>query len=111
MLDQNMVLKKLKKINSKKQFNLSNTILYSKFIGLLNKKGNKKKSKNIIESSFFKVLLKIKHKKKQSLNFLLLLIFKKMNTFIEVRKIRKRKYFNFVPFVIKKNRRIYLTIK
>jgi len=108
-----MVLNKLKKLNPKNMQNFKNVTLYKKFLGFLTKKGNKKKASNIIESCFLKVSSKLnyKYKKKNCSNFLLISIFKKMNTFIEVRKIRKRKNLNFVPFAIKKNRRFFLTIK
>lgn len=118
-LDQSMVLNKLKLTNYKKQ-NLNsnlklNTNLYDKFVGFLVKKGNKKKAKSIIERCFSKVFLKIKlnnkYKAKRCLNLLLITIFKKMRTFIEIRKIKKRKFTNFVPFAIKKNRQIFLTVK
>jgi len=106
-----MVPREQKKTNCKKNSFSSNANLYNKFVGFLIKKGNKKKAKTTIESCFLKVFYRIKLKKRQSLNFLLISIFKTMNSFIEIRKIKKRKNYNFVPFMIKKDRRLYLTVR
>ena len=94
----------------KNKFKLNNKSLYNKFLGVLIKKGNKKKAKKILNSSLSKVLKRIKIKKFR-LNKILLVIFSKLNCFVEIRKIQRRKSTHLIPFPVKVERRIYLAIK
>lgn len=94
----------------KNKFKLNDTSLYNKFLGVLIKKGNKKKAKKILNNSLSKVLKRIKIKK-LSRNKVLLVIFSKLNCFVEIRKIQRRKNTHLIPFPVKVERRIYLAIK
>jgi len=81
--------------------------LYNKFLGFLNKKGGKIKAKKILSDSF----LVLSKKTGLSVRSILLKIFLKLNTFVEVKRIRVRKRVTLVPFYIKYNRRLYLVVK
>jgi small subunit ribosomal protein S7 len=81
--------------------------LYDKFVGFITKNGKKPKAKIIFDSALFNVTQKLKI----PLNKLLLQIFLKLNTYIEIKTIRIRKQTHFVPFPTSYKRRIYLVIK
>jgi len=81
--------------------------LYNKFLGFLNKKGGKIKAKKILSESF----LILSKRTGLSVRLILLKIFLKLNTFVEVKRIRVRKRVTLVPFYIKYNRRLYLVVK
>jgi small subunit ribosomal protein S7 len=81
--------------------------LYDKFVGFITKNGKKPKAKIIFDSALFNVTQKLKI----PLNKLLLQIFLKLNTYIEIKTIRIRKQMHFVPFPTSYKRRIYLVIK
>jgi ribosomal protein S7 len=81
--------------------------LYDKFLGFLIKKGNKNVAKSILE----KALIKLSKKLRISKNIIFLRIFFKLNTFVEVRKIKIRNRSYFVPFSLSVKRRAYLVIK
>jgi small subunit ribosomal protein S7 len=81
--------------------------LYSKFLGFLIKKGKKNVAKKTLDQAFNEVSIKTGF----SLHFLLLKVFSKLNTFVEVRKIRIRRRSYIVPFSINTKRRSYLAIK
>ena len=78
--------------------------LYNKFLGFLIKKGNKISARNILNNAF----LVVSKKTGLSLHILLLKIFLKLNTFVEVRVQRSS---HLVPFSIRLKRRSYLIIK
>jgi len=81
--------------------------LYSKFLGFLIKKGNKVVAKQILNSAFL-----IASKNTQlSLQLLLLKLFLKLNSFVEVKRVRIRRSSHVVPFAISFKRRLYLIIK
>lgn len=83
-------------------------ILYQKFLGLLNKAGFKSKSKNILNSA----LLNASKKLKITPKLLLLNIFLKLNTYLEIKKFFLRKRIVFVPFYVTSyNRRTFLIVK
>ncbi len=86
---------------------LKKKTLYYKFLGHLIKKGNKNIAKNILDNSLFLTYRKLNY----SYYLLLLKIFKKLNFFVEARKIKHRRRTFLVPFSIKLNRRIYLVVK
>jgi len=81
--------------------------LYNKFVGFITKKGKKPKAKIIFDSALFNVTKKLKI----PLNKLLLKIFLKLNSYIEIKTIRIRKKVHFVPFPTNYKRRVYLVIK
>jgi ribosomal protein S7 len=81
--------------------------LYNKFIGFITKNGNRPKAKIIFDSALFDVTRKLKI----SFNKLLLKLFLKLNSYIEIKTIKIRKKIHFVPFPTTYKRRIYLVIK
>ena len=81
--------------------------LYSKFLGFLIKKGKKNVAKKTLDRAFADASIKTGF----SLHYLLLKVFSKLNTFVEVRKIRIRRRSYIVPFSINTKRRSYLAIK
>jgi len=101
-----MALKKNKLLKSNKLHN-NCSYTYKKILGLLIKKGLKSKAKSILDFALFKVSSKLKSSPK----IVLLKIFLKLNTFVEVRKIRLRKRLVFVPFYISYSRRLFLIAK
>jgi len=91
-----------------KKYLLSNRkTLYSILIGFLTKNGKKTVAVKILTSAF----LQFSKKKKLSTRQIFLKIFLKLNSFVEVRKIKIRKKTFFVPFSTVLKRRLYLTIK
>lgn len=97
-----MELKKNNKI-----IRASSNNLYKKILGLLIKCGFKSKAQLILDSALFKVSLKLKSSPK----IVLLKLFLKLNTFVEVRKIQLRKRILFVPFYVSYSRRLFLIAK
>lgn len=89
----------------KKVLNKKN--LYNLFLGFLTKKGKKTSAKFILETG---LSLSCKQLSMDSPN-LFLTIFKKLNTFVEVKKIKIKKRVHLVPFPLSIKRRIYLVIK
>lgn len=87
--------------------NKNNKNLYDKFLGFLVKKGNKISAKLLLNEAFFKV----SKKTGLSLSRILLKLFLKLNSFVEVKRIRVRRSSHLVPFSIRLKRRYYLTIK
>jgi ribosomal protein S7 len=83
-------------------------ILYKKFVGLLNKAGFKSKAKNILNFA----LLNASKKLKITPKILLLNIFLKLNTYLEIKNFFLRKRVVFVPFYVTSyNRRTFLIVK
>ena len=81
--------------------------LYSILVGFLIKNGNKSIAIKVINTAFSKVSKKIGLSRRQ----ILLKLFLKLNSFVEVRKVKVRKRIFFVPFPTTIKRRLYLTIK
>jgi ribosomal protein S7 len=81
--------------------------LYNKFVGFITKKGKKPKAKIIFDRALFNVVQKVKI----PLNNLLLKIFLKLNSYIEIKTIKIRKKVHLVPFPTNYRRRVYLVIK
>jgi ribosomal protein S7 len=92
------------RVNYKKK---KNFYLYEMFLGFLTKKGHKIHAQKILNSTFKKVSKKTGF----SFNKIFLNIFLKLNTFVEVKKVKVRRSSYFVPFPIKFKRRIYLMLK
>jgi ribosomal protein S7 len=81
--------------------------LYYKFLGFLIKKGSKNSAKKTLDSAF----LTVSKKTGLSLQSLILQVFFKLNSFVEVRKVRVKRSSHVVPFSIGLKRRSYLIIK
>jgi ribosomal protein S7 len=81
--------------------------LYNNFLGFLIKKGNKIGAKNILTTAF----LMVSKKTGYSLQTLILKIFLKLNSFVEVKRVRVKRSSHLVPFSIRLKRRSYLIIK
>ena len=91
-----------------KKYLLSNKkTLYSILIGFLTKNGKKAVAVKILTSAF----LQVSKKTNLSARQILLKLFLKLNSFVEVRKIKIRKKNFFVPFPTALKRRLYLTMK
>ena len=91
-----------------KKYLLSNKkTLYSILIGFLTKNGKKAVAVKILTSAF----LQVSKKTNLSTRQILLKLFLKLNSFVEVRKIKIRKKNFFVPFPTALKRRLYLTMK
>jgi len=95
-----MVLKKLNK-NKKKLH------LYNKLVGSIFKNGKRSKGKCVFDFALFSVVQKLKI----PFNQLLLKIFLKLNSYIEIKSIKIRKKTHFIPFPTNYKRRIYLAVK
>jgi len=80
---------------------------HRKFVGTLNKKGNKNSAKRI----FVNALHMASRRLKMRVDLLLSRVFLKLNTYIETKSIRIRKKSHLVPFATKFKRRVYLAIK
>ena len=92
---------------SKKYKLFNKQSLYSILVGFLIKNGNKSSAIKIINTAFSKVSKKTGLSRRQ----ILLKLFLKLNSFVEVRKLKVRKRIFFVPFPTTTKRRLYLTIK
>lgn len=86
---------------------LKKKTLYTKLLGFLIKKGNKKKAKNILDKAF----LNISSKTGLSMNYLLIKVFLNLSTFVEARTVRIKRSSYIVPFSLSLKRRSYLIIK
>jgi small subunit ribosomal protein S7 len=82
-------------------------LFYAKFLGVLMKKGKKTSAKKILDN----VLVKVSRKTGLSVNLILYKVFFKLNTFVEIRRIRFRRSSHIVPFSIPFSRRIFLVLK
>lgn len=83
------------------------TNLYEKLLGFLTKQGDKFKAKRILSRVFLLVAKETTHSK----NAALVTLFRKLNSFVEVKKVRVRRKFVLVPFPIRLKRRSYLVVK
>lgn len=84
--------------------------LYSKLLGFLTKSGNRTKAKKILIDCFFYVCKKIKYNK-YTPSFLLFLLFKKLNIYIELKTVQLKRRVHCIPFPISLDRRIFLISK
>lgn len=110
-----MEQKKIQKINL---FNLvfeSNTPvvltqsnnIYTKFLGCLIKRGNKVAAKTLLESL---TVILFKNFKKKVFSSFFKGLFIKLDTFVEVKKIKIRRKAHTIPFPIVLNRRYFLIV-
>lgn len=86
---------------------LSKNILYTKFLGSLTKKGNKNAAGRILREAF----LKASKRTQFPVYRIFSRIFKGLDTFVEVKKVTKRKNTHFIPFPVKKKRNEFLKVK
>jgi len=80
---------------------------FIKFVGLLSRKGSKSKAKKIVAYTF----AKLQHTLKKPLSLLLIRVWRKLDVFVEARKIRVRRNYHCVPFMVTLQRRILLALK
>ena len=81
--------------------------LYKNFIGFLVKKGNKTASKYLLE----KTLRLVSRRLKRSPKTILLLLFSKLNVYVETKKVKIRNRSYTIPFSLALKRRSYLALK
>ena len=91
----------------KKKRSFTKKTLYHKLIGFITKKGKKNNSLRIINEAFFKVSTNTN----LSMHIIVLQLFLKLNSFVEVKKVRVKRSFYLVPFQITLKRRSYLIVK
>lgn len=84
-----------------------NKNLYRKFLGFIIKKGNKIGAKSVLNNAF----LTVSKKTGLPLHVILLKLFLKLNSFVEVKRVRVQRSSHLVPFSIRLKRRSYLIIK
>jgi len=89
-------------MEQKKQYNL-----YKNFKNFFLKKGKANTANNLMKN----ILHFFSKKYKVSSSFFLLAIFKKLNSFVEIRQIKIKRKLYYVPFSISIKRRIYLVLK
>ena len=80
---------------------------FNKFVSLLSRKGSITKAKLVVTLTF----KKLKKRFKQPLSLLLIRAWKKLDVFVESRKVRVRRNFHWVPFTVSVKRRILLALK
>ena len=92
---------------SKKYLNTDNKNLYKKIVNFFIKDGNRVKASKLVGLAFSKV------SKKTGLSFnqILSKLFVKLNSFVEIKKIRVRRGFHMVPVPISHKRSMYLITK
>lgn len=81
--------------------------LYSGLIGIFLKKGLRLKSQRVVDE----VLSILARSHKTSKHVILLKLFRKLNLFVEVKRVRSFRGKNLVPFLLNYNRRVYLICK
>ncbi len=80
---------------------------FNKFVSVLSKKGSQSKAKSIVVCVFSELQLTLK----TPLSLLLVKAWKRLDVYVECRKVRiRRKYFN-IPFIVTAQRRILLALK
>jgi ribosomal protein S7 len=81
---------------------------YNTFLGLLIKNGNRVSAKKVLDKTFVLILKAVKI----SFNVIILKIIVLLNTFVEVKQLKKYKKFSYqVPFPISLKRKLYLSVK
>lgn len=107
MLKAKLKTKKANLILKAKENTLSKNFLYAKFLGSLIKKGNKIAAARTLRDAFLKASVRTKFPIYRIFNR----IFKGLDTFVEVKKVTKRKNTHFIPFPVKKKRNEFLKVK
>lgn len=90
-----------------KNFSNFKNPFYTKFLGVLIKNGKKTKARKILDT----VLLQISKQIKIPSGLILYRIFLKLNTFVEIKRIRFKRGSHLVPFYISFSRRLFLALK
>jgi len=81
---------------------------YNTFLGLLIKNGNRVSAKKLLDKTFVFILKAVKI----PFNVIILKIIVLLNTFVEVKQLKKYKKFSYqVPFPISLKRKLYLSVK
>jgi len=80
---------------------------FIKFVNLLSRTGSKTKAKRIVTTTF----TKLKKRFSCPLQLLLIRAWKRLDVFVEARKVRIRRNFFVVPFTVTVQRRILLALK
>ncbi len=93
-------------------FNIKSKILvknfYNTFLGLLIKNGDRVSAKKLLDKTFVLILKAVKI----PFNLIILKIIILLNTFVEVKQLKKYKKFSYqVPFPISLKRKLYLSVK
>lgn len=91
----------------KKSRDNKNSFFYKKFVGMLLKNGAKNKAIKLVQKSFYNICNKLKI----SLNLLIYKLFNRLKTPLEIKKIKIRRSYHFVPLPVNFKRKIYLSIK
>ena len=91
--------------SKKKLFDYIN--LYHKLVNLVFKSGKKSFWEKSLSSLFFLLKKKLNY----SRNFILLKLFLRLHTKVEIRTVKSRKRINMIPFFIKFKRRCFLSLK
>ena len=86
---------------------IKNQLFYNTLLGFFIKKGHKQQAKKILDNTFFL----LQKKTKKPLSLLIGVLFFRLRTVVEVKKIKTGKRISFIPFTIGHKRRIFLTIK
>lgn len=81
--------------------------LYNKFLNFFIKKGKKVKVKSILDVTF----LKMSQLYTYPINTLLLKTFVKLNSFLEIKNVKKNRRSRLIPFSISLSRRSYIALK
>jgi len=81
--------------------------LYIRFLGFLTKKGNKRLAKKILNKALIKTAIRLN----VSVFYVLLKLFLKLNSFIEIKKLKFRKKIHYFPVPVPLQRRAYLVVK
>ena len=106
----------LKKILKTKNKNLivkaenslvSNNFLYKKLLGSLIKKGNKIAAERTLREA----LLQVSDRTKRPVYSIFNRIFRGLDTYVEVKKVTKRKNTHYIPFPVKNRRNEFLKVK
>ena len=81
--------------------------LYSKFLNFFIKKGKKIKIKSLLDLTLFKMSQRYIY----PINTLLLKTFVKLNSFLEIKNVKKNRRARLIPFSVSLSRRSYIALK
>lgn len=100
ILNNNIVLSTISAMTKKKT-------LLTAIVNFITKKGKKELAKKIFQNALFKASKKLN----LGCQFLLVNVFKRLHSFIEIKDVKRRRKFFKIPFFISENRQRYLSIK
>jgi|JI91814CRNA_FD_contig_91_239819_length_1218_multi_7_in_0_out_0_2 small subunit ribosomal protein S7 len=80
---------------------------FNRLVGVLAKKGSTFKAKKVV----VKVFTQLKNELNKPLNLLLIQAWRRLDVFVECRKVRVRRKFINVPFLVSNRRRVSLALK